>query len=222
MPGRRSGRPPPPWTTGSSWGPAGSPRPSPALAAFTEARAIRRGRDPLASLLELAAVLHGTFRYEPASTSVDSPIEDILETGRGVCQDYTHVMITIARSWGIPSRYVSGYLHLEGKAGEQTPAGTSHAWAEFLLPDLGWIGFDPTNDTLADHRHVADRHGPGLRRRGPHEGRRGRRGRFPPRRPGHRGGGRRARTGLRAAPGTRSNLRDVTRAPLAQPAGANQ
>ena len=55
---------------------------------------------------------------------------------------------------GIPSRYVSGYLHREGVPGEQTPEGASHAWAEFLLPDLGWFGIDPTNDSIADHRHV--------------------------------------------------------------------
>ena len=129
-------------------------RPSPALAAFVEDKDLSRGGDPLSSLLELGRVLHAAFRYEPGSTAVDSPIEHILETGRGVCQDYTHVMIAIARSWGIPSRYVSGYLHREGAPGEQTPEGASHAWAEFLLPDLGWFGIDPTNDTIADHRHV--------------------------------------------------------------------
>ena len=129
-------------------------RPSPALAAFAEANGLRRGADPLSSLLEMARALHALFQYEPGSTAVDSPIEHILETGRGVCQDYTHVMIAIARSWGIPSRYVSGYIHREGAPGEQTPEGASHAWAEFLLPVLGWLGIDPTNDTLADHRHV--------------------------------------------------------------------
>ena len=129
-------------------------RSSPALAAFTEAKGLRRGGAPLSSLLELGRALHAAFRYEPGSTAVDSPIEHILETGRGVCQDYTHVMIATARSWGIPSRYVSGYLHREGAPGEQTPEGASHAWAEFLLPDLGWFGIDPTNDTIADHRHV--------------------------------------------------------------------
>ncbi len=202
-------------------GPSRFARPSPALAAFTEAKAIRRGSDPLASLLELAAELHRTFHYEPASTSVDSPIEDILETGRGVCQDYTHVMITIARSWGIPSRYVSGYLHLEGKPGEQTPAGTSHAWAEFLLPELGWIGFDPTNDTLADHRHVRIAVGRDYADAAPTRG--------------VVVGGGNSRLDVRvtvvedgdpdptwAPRPARSNLRDVTRAPLAQPAGANQ
>ena len=129
-------------------------RSSPALESFAEANGLRKGGDPLSSLLELGRALHGAFRYEPGSTAVDSPIEHILETGSGVCQDYTHVMIAIARSWGIPSRYVSGYLHREGAPGEQTPEGASHAWAEFLLPDLGWFGIDPTNDTIADHRHV--------------------------------------------------------------------
>ena len=129
-------------------------RPSPALKAFAEANGLQRGDDPLSSLLEMSHGLHTAFRYEPGSTEVDSPIEHILETGSGVCQDYTHVMIAIARSWGVPSRYVSGYIHREGAPGEQTPEGASHAWAEFLLPDLGWLGIDPTNDTLADHRHV--------------------------------------------------------------------
>ena len=129
-------------------------RPSPVLAAFSESTGLRCGDDPLSSLLELGRALHAAFRYEPGSTAVDSPIEHILETGSGVCQDYTHVMIAIARGWGIPSRYVSGYIHREGAPGEQTPEGASHAWAEFLLPDLGWLGIDPTNDTLADHRHV--------------------------------------------------------------------
>ena len=82
-------------------------------------------------------------------------MEHILETGRGVCQDYTHVLLAIGRSWGIPSRYVSGYLHREGAAGEQSLAGASHSWGEFFLPELGWVGIDPTNDTVADHRFIA-------------------------------------------------------------------
>ena len=63
-------------------------------------------------------------------------------------------MIAVARSWGIPTRYVSGYLHVTGAEGEQAPSTLTHAWAECRLPGLGWTGFDPTNRTLADHRHV--------------------------------------------------------------------
>lgn len=126
----------------------------PALDSFTAANGIRRGADPWSSLRDAASTLHSVFTYEPGSTEVHSSIEDILETGRGVCQDYAHVMLAIARSWGIPSRYVSGYLHGEGMSGEQSAASASHAWAEFLVPGSGWVGLDPTNDTVADHRHV--------------------------------------------------------------------
>ena len=76
--------------------PSAFARPGPALTAFTEDKGLRKGGDPLSSLLELGRALHGAFRYEPGSTAVDSPIEHILETGSGVCQDYTHVMIAIA------------------------------------------------------------------------------------------------------------------------------
>ncbi len=128
-------------------------RPSPALAAFVDESGIQACGDPLESLVQLSDTLHNSFRYAPGSTTVVSPIEHILETRQGVCQDYSHVMITIARSWGIPSRYVSGYLYLDSQ-GEDTTQPASHAWVECLLPGLGWVGFDPTNRCLAAERHI--------------------------------------------------------------------
>ena len=128
--------------------------PCAALESFVAAHGICRGPDPVASLRDTASILHKAFIYEPGSTEVHSPIGHVLETGRGVCQDYTHVMLAITRSWGIPSRYVSGYLHSEGVSGEQSTGSASHAWAEFLLPGMGWVGVDPTNNTFADHRHI--------------------------------------------------------------------
>ena len=128
--------------------------PSPALAAFVRRLDIRPRDDPLTSLRRLTDTLHRSFTYSPGSTSVISPIDHILETGHGVCQDYAHVMIAVARSWDIPTRYVSGYLHVTGAPGEQAPETATHAWAECRLPGLGWIGFDPTNHTLAGQRHV--------------------------------------------------------------------
>ena len=83
-------------------------------------------------------------------TSAVSPIEHILESGRGVCQDYAHVMIAVARSWGVPARYVSGYMYVT----DQAPETATHAWVECRLPDLGWVGLDPTNRRLADERYV--------------------------------------------------------------------
>ena len=128
--------------------------PSPVLSAFTHRMDTRPGYDPLESLRRLSDTLHYSFSYSPGSTSVISTIDHILETGHGVCQDYAHVMIAIARSWGIPTRYVSGYLHVTGNGEQQVPATLSHAWVECRLLGLGWVGFDPTNHTLADQRHV--------------------------------------------------------------------
>ena len=130
-------------------------RPSAALTDFIHESAIEAGRDPLQSLLQLGDTLHRSFQYLPGSTTVVSPIEHILESRQGVCQDYSHVMITIARSWGIPARYVSGYLYLDSQGSEEGPTQpASHAWVECLLPGLGWVGFDPTNRCLASERHV--------------------------------------------------------------------
>ena len=124
---------------------------SPNLGKFASARGIERGMDVLKSIRALRSALHAAFEYAPGSTAVDSPIEHILETGRGVCQDYAHVMISILRGWGIPARYVSGYL---GPDGDLTSTHESHAWVECWLPGLGWRGFDPANDCDCDQRHV--------------------------------------------------------------------
>ena len=98
--------------------------------------------------------LHRSFTYLPGSTWVVSPIEHILDSRQGVCQDYAHVMIAIARSWHIPACYVSGYLYMDGQGGEAVPQKATHAWVECRLPGLGWIGFDPTNRSLANERHI--------------------------------------------------------------------
>lgn len=137
--------------------------PSPALERFMQRIGIAPAGDPLAVLNRLSGALFEQFEYMPGSTTISSTIEHILDTGRGVCQDYAHVMIAIARTWGIPARYVSGYLHDEHDEsgrdrGARSDGGgggaASHAWVECLLPGPGWTGFDPTNAMLADERHV--------------------------------------------------------------------
>ena len=127
---------------------------SPALTAFVDELEIKPQDDPLKALLQLSDTLYRSFQYVPGSTSVVSPIEHILESRQGVCQDYAHVMIAIARSWKVPARYVSGYLYIDGQDAEGVPQAATHAWTECHLPGLGWIGFDPTNRCLADERHV--------------------------------------------------------------------
>ena len=133
--------------------PSAVARPSLALADFIDRQGIGPGPDPLESMLRLSDTLYQSFEYVPGSTTAVSPIDHILESGRGVCQDYAHVMIAIARSWGVPTRYVSGYLLLN-ETGSELPESTTHAWVECQLPGVGWVGFDPTNRGLADERYV--------------------------------------------------------------------
>ncbi|MDE2803171.1 MAG: transglutaminase family protein [Chloroflexota bacterium] len=136
-------------------------QPTAALADFARAQGLETpDGGPLLALRALMGAVHDSFRYVVGSTSVGSPIDQMLETGEGVCQDYAHVMLAVARSWGVPSRYVSGYLDVSdhadmgnGESGEAR-AGASHAWVECRLPGLDWVGFDPTNRRLADHRHI--------------------------------------------------------------------
>ena len=132
-------------------------RPSPALADFVTRLGVGPRDDPLVDLLALSSALNDAFEYRPGATSVDSTIDDILTSRKGVCQDYTHVLVAIARSWGVPTRYVSGYLYVTGEEPGHTGSAfgaATHAWAETRLPGLGWIGLDPTNRTLADQRYV--------------------------------------------------------------------
>ncbi len=126
-------------------------RSSPALEHFMQINGLETGEDPLTTVLQLRDILHRIFEYAPGSTAADSPIERILESGRGVCQDYAHVMTSILRIWGIPCRYVSGYL---GPDAPGSVTGESHAWVECWLPGLGWVGLDPTNNSEGDERHV--------------------------------------------------------------------
>ena len=92
--------------------------------------------------------------YSPQSTRVDSPIDDALESRKGVCQDFAHIMIALVRQLGIPCRYVSGYLFHQPDGDVRSPDGSTHAWGEAWLPDLGWVGFDPTNNLVAGDRHI--------------------------------------------------------------------
>ena len=130
-------------------------RSCPELSDFMSGHGLDRPEgDPLGALVRLSGTVYEAFQYVPGSTSAVSPIEHILESGKGVCQDYAHVMISIARSWGVPSRYISGYLYVEDDVGQPIPAAAGHAWVECRLPGLGWVGFDPTNNWIVGQQHV--------------------------------------------------------------------
>lgn len=129
-------------------------QPSALLQELVSELQIQRRADPLTVLRDLNTALYTTFDYSKKNTRVDSPIDDALRERRGVCQDFAHIMITLVRELGIPCRYVSGYLYHHSDGSERSSDGATHAWVEALLPDLGWVGFDPTNNMLAEERHI--------------------------------------------------------------------
>ena len=137
--------------------PHGFVHPSAALLAFMEQRHIAslRARDPLTAVRELNRIIYDTFAYDQAVTDADSPIDHALEARSGVCQDFAHIMIAICRQWGVPARYVSGYLFTDRKSGDRSATDATHAWVEVFLPSTRWIGFDPTNHSETGERHVA-------------------------------------------------------------------
>jgi transglutaminase-like putative cysteine protease len=129
---------------------------TPALKAFEAAHELDEVRraDPLTAMKTLCQVIYEAFDYEQGVTRADSPIDETLLEGRGVCQDFAHIMIAICRSWGVPARYVSGYLFTNREGGHRSDPDATHAWVEVFLPSLRWVGFDPTNNVLAGESHV--------------------------------------------------------------------
>ncbi|WP_161882286.1 transglutaminase family protein [Deinococcus alpinitundrae] len=107
-------------------------------------------------LSDLTHQLFAQFTYKPGATSVRTTIQEFAREQQGVCQDFTHAMLGICRTLGIPARYVSGYLY---SGGEMVGADATHAWVEALIPGVGWTGFDPTNDVLAGEKHIKIGHG---------------------------------------------------------------
>jgi transglutaminase-like putative cysteine protease len=97
----------------------------------------------------LTTTISGEFAYDRAVTNVYSAVDEVLELRAGVCQDFAHLFIAVARAMGVPARYVSGYIHAPGAA---TTA--SHAWAEAWVPGLGWVGFDATHPVRTSENHV--------------------------------------------------------------------
>ena len=117
------------------------------------ANEIAAPQDDLAAyFLAAGSYLHRNFNYRPGVTDVRTTVADVIAARAGVCQDFAHLLIALARSRGIPTRYASGYI-FRGVAGT-LGADASHAWAEAYLPPFGWVGFDPTNERLVDDAFV--------------------------------------------------------------------
>lgn len=109
--------------------------------------------DPLNTVLNLTQMLYDAFDYDTESTRVDSPIEEPLAARGGVCQDFSHILLALLRHiLHMPCRYVSGFLfHRED---DRSADDATHAWVEALLPQIGWVGLDPTNNLVTGDRHI--------------------------------------------------------------------
>ncbi len=126
----------------------GPVRASPRLVPLLDTLRPRAGT-PLGTLvLGVSRHIHDHFEYARYVTLSSSPVDDVLEQGKGVCQDFTHLMIAVLRSLGVPARYVSGYIHRPDSESQ------SHAWCEVWLPELEWVGIDPTNDCLVSEQFI--------------------------------------------------------------------
>jgi transglutaminase-like putative cysteine protease len=109
------------------------------------------GRPFLDGVRDLTLRIRKEFRYDPAVTTISTPVREVLENRHGVCQDFAHVMIGCLRSLGTPARYVSGYLvPRKGVVGDQA----SHAWISTYCPQFGWVDFDPTNGVVVSNGHL--------------------------------------------------------------------
>jgi transglutaminase-like putative cysteine protease len=119
-------------------------------------RAFAPGRPIVDALRALCSGIFTDFEFDPAATDLTTPLDDVLGSRRGICQDFAHLAVAACRRRGLPARYISGYIETDPPAGEARTIGAdaSHAWASVWVPDLGWVDFDPTNDQLPPTRHV--------------------------------------------------------------------
>jgi transglutaminase-like putative cysteine protease len=122
-----------------------------AIRDFAQDAAAAAGGDRLKLLHLVLARLHGDMRFETGQTDAATTAAQAFALRRGVCQDLSHVFIAVCRLLGIPARYVGGYF-LRGDGVVDQEAG--HAWAEALVPGLGWVGFDPANGICITEAHV--------------------------------------------------------------------
>ena len=124
------------------------------------------GKPVAQAAMELMHRIHSDFKYQSQSTEVDTPLAEVLQHRRGVCQDFAHLMAGVLRMRGLPARYVSGYLLTHAPEGESNEgqamqgADASHAWVQVWCPGTpgvgpdGWLDLDPTNDVVPGTGHV--------------------------------------------------------------------
>ena len=110
---------------------------------------------------QLSKKIYTEFQFKSGFTSVNTPLKTVLKEKKGVCQDFSHLMIACLRSVGLAARYVSGYIETIPPKGKPKLQGTdaSHAWISVYIPDMGWCEFDPTNNMIPQEKHIITAYG---------------------------------------------------------------
>jgi transglutaminase-like putative cysteine protease len=121
-----------------------------ALKSFTPRRSV------MEACTDLAQRIHHDFEFRPGFTTLATPLGEVMEKRKGVCQDFAHLAIACVRSMGLPARYVSGYIETLAPAGSEKLTGVdaSHAWFSVYTPHSGWVDFDPTNNVISSDQHI--------------------------------------------------------------------
>jgi transglutaminase-like putative cysteine protease len=115
------------------------------------------GRPVLEAAIELNNRIYTEFRFRSGVTTISTPVSQVLQRREGVCQDFSHLMISALRGLGLPARYTSGYIRTRPPPGQTRRQGAdqSHAWVGcWLGPRDGWVELDPTNGILVRDEHV--------------------------------------------------------------------
>lgn len=110
-----------------------------------------QGGSALEKMHRLTSAIHRRMGFETSATVTETTALEAFDAGHGVCQDFSHIFLAVARSIGIPARYVSGHLF---RRDGQVMQEASHAWAEAWIEDLGWVAFDPSNGISADDAYI--------------------------------------------------------------------
>jgi len=136
----------------------------PDAAAIDELVGATRAATPAATLQAVAELIPERFEYRTGVTYVGSTVEDLLDAGAGVCQDFAHLALLLLRRHGLAARYVSGYLFAPDGDSSDSAEVDTHAWVEALLAtgdgaEPAWVAADPTNRKLAGEDHVKIGHG---------------------------------------------------------------
>jgi transglutaminase-like putative cysteine protease len=121
-----------------------------ALQSFTPKRSV------FEAVSDLVKRMHTEFEFKPGFTTLATPLTEVMEQRKGVCQDFAHLAIACTRSVGLPARYVSGYIETTAPKGAEKLQGVdaSHAWFSIFIPQSGWLDFDPTNNLIPSDQHI--------------------------------------------------------------------